>query len=133
MGPPRSTTTGRRIEAAGLRVETMRDNRGYRFLSGSARGATESYGIRSISVIAVKPFPRSEGQPLPGPFREAVLDDLSAPAVAQCLRDGVERGVLAERSPTPATSERRAHQFKRTLDKHPSAAQVFKRPLEQGG
>jgi len=43
------------IEAAGLRVETVRDNTAYAFLSDSARGATETYGIKSISLLAVKP------------------------------------------------------------------------------
>ena len=43
------------IEAAGLRVETVRDNPAYGFLSDSARGATETYGIRSLSLLAVKP------------------------------------------------------------------------------
>jgi arsenite methyltransferase len=43
------------IEAAGLRVETVRDNTGYEFLSDSARGATLTYGIKSISLLAVKP------------------------------------------------------------------------------
>jgi hypothetical protein len=33
----------------------VRDNPQYQFLSGSARGATETYGIRSISLLAVKP------------------------------------------------------------------------------
>jgi len=44
------------IEAAGLRVETVRDNTAYAFLSDSARGATETYGIKSISLLAVKPI-----------------------------------------------------------------------------
>ena len=44
------------IEAAGLRVETVRDNTAYEFLSDSARGATETYGIKSISLLAVKPL-----------------------------------------------------------------------------
>jgi len=44
------------IEAAGLRVETVRDNPAYAFLSDSARGATETYGIKSISLLAVKPI-----------------------------------------------------------------------------
>jgi SAM-dependent methyltransferase len=43
------------IELAGLRVRTVRDNPAYAFLSGSARGATETYGITSISVLATKP------------------------------------------------------------------------------
>ncbi len=41
---------------AGLRVETVRDNPAYAFLSDSARGATETYGIKSISLLAVKPI-----------------------------------------------------------------------------
>ncbi len=43
------------IETAGLRIETTRENSAYAFLSGSARGATETYGIKSISLLAVKP------------------------------------------------------------------------------
>lgn len=43
------------IEQAGLRIETVRDNSAYAFLSGSAQGATTTYGIRSISLLAVKP------------------------------------------------------------------------------
>jgi hypothetical protein len=43
------------IETAGLRIEPTRQNSAYAFLSGSARGATESYGIKSISLLAVKP------------------------------------------------------------------------------
>lgn len=43
------------IEQAGLRVVTTRDNTAYAFLSGSARGATQTYGIKSISVLATKP------------------------------------------------------------------------------
>ena len=39
---------------AGLVVETVRSN-DYVFLSGSARGATETYGVKSISVLARKP------------------------------------------------------------------------------
>lgn len=43
------------IEDAGLRIELVRDHPEYRFLSGSARGATDTYGITSISLLAVKP------------------------------------------------------------------------------
>jgi arsenite methyltransferase len=43
------------ISDAGLRVELVRDNPAYAFLSDSARGATETYGIKSISLLAVKP------------------------------------------------------------------------------
>ncbi len=43
------------IEAAGLRVETVHDNQEYQFISDNARGATEKYGVKSISLLAVKP------------------------------------------------------------------------------
>jgi len=42
------------IEAAGLEVREIRGN-DYGFLSGQARGASETYGVRSVSVLAVKP------------------------------------------------------------------------------
>jgi arsenite methyltransferase len=42
------------IEAAGLRVETVEDNDTYKFISDSAQGATRKYGVRSISLRAVK-------------------------------------------------------------------------------
>jgi ubiquinone/menaquinone biosynthesis C-methylase UbiE len=43
------------IEEAGLRIETVRDNSAYAFLSGSAQSATTTYGIRSVSLLAVRP------------------------------------------------------------------------------
>ena len=43
------------IEGAGLRVTSIRDNAGYRFISANARGAQEKWGVKSISVLAVKP------------------------------------------------------------------------------
>jgi arsenite methyltransferase len=43
------------IEAAGLRVETVRPNPAYRFLSSRARAAAGKYGVTSITVLAVKP------------------------------------------------------------------------------
>ena len=43
------------IEAAGLRVESMHDNPQYEFLSSSAQGASRTFGIKSISLLAVKP------------------------------------------------------------------------------
>lgn len=43
------------IEDAGLRVQTVRENTAYEFLSDSARGASQTYGITSISLLAVKP------------------------------------------------------------------------------
>jgi arsenite methyltransferase len=42
------------IEAAGLRVEVIRRNR-YEFLSDQARNASAKYGVKSVSVLAVKP------------------------------------------------------------------------------
>jgi SAM-dependent methyltransferase len=43
------------IEATGLRVETVRANPAYRFLSPRARAAADKYGVTSVSVLAVKP------------------------------------------------------------------------------
>jgi arsenite methyltransferase len=44
------------IEAAGLRVETVRANTAYRFLSPRARAAADKYGVASVSVLATKPI-----------------------------------------------------------------------------
>ena len=44
----------RAVEDAGLRVTTMHDNPVYRFLSSSAQGASATYGIKSISLLAIK-------------------------------------------------------------------------------
>ena len=43
------------IEEAGLQVMEVRDNTAYEFLSESAQGATRTYGIKSISLVAVAP------------------------------------------------------------------------------
>ena len=43
------------IEAAGMQVKEVRDNPAYEFLSESAQGATRTYGIKSISLVAVAP------------------------------------------------------------------------------
>ena len=43
------------IESAGLIIETVEDNPEYRFISDSAQWATETYGVKSISVLARKP------------------------------------------------------------------------------
>ena len=42
------------IESAGLRVHTVRDNPAYRFISDNAQGATRKYGVKSVSILAVK-------------------------------------------------------------------------------
>lgn len=43
------------IEAAGLRLETVRANPAYRFLSPRARAAADKYGVASVTVLATKP------------------------------------------------------------------------------
>ncbi len=42
------------IEEAGLRVEKMEDNPQYQFISKSAQGASKEYGVKSVSLLAVK-------------------------------------------------------------------------------
>lgn len=42
------------IEAAGLKVVQVRDNTSYRFISDNARGACEKFGVKSVSLLAVK-------------------------------------------------------------------------------
>jgi len=42
------------IEAAGLRVVKVEDNPAYQFISENARGASEKFGVKSISLLAVK-------------------------------------------------------------------------------
>jgi arsenite methyltransferase len=41
------------IESAGLRIEQIRDNP-YEFISERARNASEKYGVKSVSLLAVK-------------------------------------------------------------------------------
>lgn len=43
------------IEAAGLRVERVEPNTAYRFISDNAQGACQKYGVKSVSLLAVKP------------------------------------------------------------------------------
>lgn len=43
------------IEQAGLKVSEVHDNAAYEFLSDSAQGATQTFGIKSISLLAVAP------------------------------------------------------------------------------
>jgi ubiquinone/menaquinone biosynthesis C-methylase UbiE len=40
------------IEQAGFSVNVMKANPEYRFLSKSAQGATKTYGVRSVSLLA---------------------------------------------------------------------------------
>lgn len=44
------------VEGAGLEVEVVRENP-YEFISGQARGASETYGVKSVSLLARKPRP----------------------------------------------------------------------------
>ena len=43
------------IEAAGLEVVKVQDNPEYRFVSDSAQGATTTFGVKSVSILARKP------------------------------------------------------------------------------
>jgi ubiquinone/menaquinone biosynthesis C-methylase UbiE len=43
------------IESAGLKIRTVKENPQYNFLSESAQWATGEFGVKSISVLAVKP------------------------------------------------------------------------------
>lgn len=42
------------IAAGGLEVVKIRDNPGYQFISDNARGASTKFGVKSISLLAVK-------------------------------------------------------------------------------
>jgi ubiquinone/menaquinone biosynthesis C-methylase UbiE len=42
------------IEAAGLTITHLEDNREYRFISDRAQGATRKYGVKSVSILARK-------------------------------------------------------------------------------
>jgi Methylase involved in ubiquinone/menaquinone biosynthesis len=42
------------IEAAGMRLVSIRENPQYQFLSKSAQGASKKYGVKSISLLAEK-------------------------------------------------------------------------------
>jgi SAM-dependent methyltransferase len=42
------------ITAAGFEVKDVRDNAGYLFISANARGAQQKWGVKSISLLAVK-------------------------------------------------------------------------------
>src|SRR5262249_40216542 len=47
---------GGAIEAAGLQIERIEENREYRFISDRARGATAKWGVKSVSILARKPL-----------------------------------------------------------------------------
>lgn len=43
------------IKAAGLQLDKVQENPDYEFISDSAQGATKTFGVKSISVLATKP------------------------------------------------------------------------------
>ncbi len=43
------------IEAAGLKIVKVQDNPAYQFISDNARGASKKFGVKSVSLLAVKP------------------------------------------------------------------------------
>jgi ubiquinone/menaquinone biosynthesis C-methylase UbiE len=45
----------RMIEAAGLRLTTVQDNPQYQFISDNAKGASKKFGVKSVSLLALKP------------------------------------------------------------------------------
>lgn len=42
------------LQRAGLRLETIQDNPQYRFISDNARSAVKKWGVKSVSLLAVK-------------------------------------------------------------------------------
>jgi arsenite methyltransferase len=45
----------RAIERAGLGIEAERENSSYRFLSDNAQNAQQKWGVKSVSILALKP------------------------------------------------------------------------------
>jgi SAM-dependent methyltransferase len=45
----------RLIEAAGLKVAKVQENPSYQFISDNARGASQKFGVKSVSLLATKP------------------------------------------------------------------------------
>lgn len=48
-------TYQRAIESAGLRIQRIKENPEYNFLSESAQWATGEFGVKSVSILAAKP------------------------------------------------------------------------------
>jgi hypothetical protein len=42
------------IERAGLKLKTIQDNPQYRFISDNAKSAVRKWGVKSISLLAIK-------------------------------------------------------------------------------
>jgi len=45
----------RHVQEAGLQVVKVEDNPAYQFISDNARGASKKFGVKSVSLLAVKP------------------------------------------------------------------------------
>lgn len=43
------------ITSAGLRIERLQDNPQYQFISDRAKGASQKFGVKSVSLVATKP------------------------------------------------------------------------------
>jgi ubiquinone/menaquinone biosynthesis C-methylase UbiE len=54
-GAAQQDTYRAQIEAAGLNVINIEDNPAYQFISDNARGASKTFGVKSVSLLAVKP------------------------------------------------------------------------------
>jgi hypothetical protein len=54
-GADRQDTYRGQIAGAGMMVVKVQDNPTYQFISANARGASKKFGVKSISLLAVKP------------------------------------------------------------------------------
>jgi arsenite methyltransferase len=54
-GAAQRRTYEQAIESAGLEIRTVKENPQYNFLSESAQWATGEFGVKSVSVLAIKP------------------------------------------------------------------------------
>jgi arsenite methyltransferase len=43
------------IESSGLRIDVFQNNPEYEFISDSAQGATTTFGVKSVSILALQP------------------------------------------------------------------------------
>jgi ubiquinone/menaquinone biosynthesis C-methylase UbiE len=55
-GAAQQDTYRRTITAAGLRLVKVEDNPQYQFISENAKGASRKFGVKSISLLAMKPL-----------------------------------------------------------------------------
>ncbi|MEX0591589.1 MAG: methyltransferase domain-containing protein [Xanthobacteraceae bacterium] len=54
-GAARQSDYRTEIESSGLRVAKLEDNPAYQFISDNAKGASKKFGVKSVSLLAVKP------------------------------------------------------------------------------